>query len=556
MAGKKIRVLPLGGLGEIGKNMMVRELADDLILVDAGLMFPDEEMLGVDLVIPDVSYVTERISKLRGVLITHGHEDHTGALPYVLPRLRLPNGKMPPIYCTRLTRGLIAVKLEEHRLDKQADLRVVRPGERVKLGRFNAEFIHITHSIPDSAALAIQTPAGTVFHTGDFKFDHTPVMGEPPDLTRIAEIGRQGVALLFSDSTYADTTGYTPSERSVSETLDRIMANASGRVIVATFASLISRIQQVIDAATKHDRRVFITGRSMLDNVKMAIDQGYLSATGDVLASLDKMKKLAPEKIAIITTGAQGEPTSALVRMANRDHRHIEIQPGDTVVLSSSPIPGNELLINRTIDNLYRQGAEVLFSRIASVHVRGHAAQEELKLMIGLVKPRYFVPVHGEYRHLWMHSMIARSMGLPAENVFTLEDGDILELDAKGARVAGRTSADWVYVDGLAVGIDRIVLRDRAHLAGDGVIVAIVAIDRQTGKPIGRPDVVSRGFIESEMSDGLMERAKDVVVQALGGGAHVANKADFNTRVHDALSRFLFEETRRRPMVLPVSVEV
>jgi len=327
-------------------------------------------------------------------------------------------------------------------------------------------------------------------------------------------------------------------------------------VIVATFASLISRIQQVIDAATKHDRRVFITGRSMLDNVKMAIDQGYLSATGDVLASLDKMKKLAPEKIAIITTGAQGEPTSALVRMANRDHRHIEIQPGDTVVLSSSPIPGNELLINRTIDNLYRQGAEVLFSRIASVHVRGHAAQEELKLMIGLVKPRYFVPVHGEYRHLWMHSMIARSMGLPAENVFTLEDGDILELDAKGARVAGRTSADWVYVDGLAVGIDRIVLRDRAHLAGDGVIVAIVAIDRQTGKPIGRPDVVSRGFIESEMSDGLMERAKDVVVQALGGGAHVANKADFNTRVHDALSRFLFEETRRRPMVLPVSVEV
>ncbi len=551
-----LRIIPLGGLGEIGKNMMVLELADDLILVDAGLMFPDEEMLGVDLVIPDVSYVTERINKLRGLLITHGHEDHTGALPYVLPRLRLPNGKMPPIYCTRLTRGLIAVKLEEHRLDKQADLRVVRPGERVKLGRFNAEFIHITHSIPDSAALAIQTPAGTVFHTGDFKFDHTPVMGEPPDLTRIAEIGRQGVALLFSDSTYADTTGYTPSERSVSETLDRIMANASGRVIVATFASLISRIQQVIDAATKHGRRVFITGRSMLDNVKMAIDQGYLSATGDVLAPLDKMKKLAPEKIAIITTGAQGEPTSALVRMANRDHRHIEIQPGDTVVLSSSPIPGNELLINRTIDNLYRQGAEVLFSRIASVHVRGHAAQEELKLMISLVKPRYFVPVHGEYRHLWMHSTIARSMGLPAENVFTLEDGDILEIDAKGARVAGRTSADWVYVDGLAVGIDRIVLRDRAHLAGDGVIVAIVAVDRQTGKPIGRPDVVSRGFIESEMSDGLMERAKDVVVQALGGDARVANKADFNMRVHDALSRFLFEETRRRPMVLPVSVEV
>src|SRR6266545_3369715 len=551
-----LRVVPLGGLGEIGKNMMALELADDLILVDAGIMFPDEEMLGVDLVIPDVTYVAERIRKLRGILITHGHEDHTGALPYVLPRLRLPNGRMPPIYCTRLTRGLIAVKLDEHHLLKQADLRVVRPGERIKLGRFGVEFVHITHSIPDSAALAIQTPVGMVFHTGDFKFDHTPVMGEPPDLSRIAELGRQGVVLLFSDSTYADTAGYTPSERSVSETLDRIMADAPGRVIVATFASLISRIQQVIDAATKHGRRVFITGRSMLDNSKMAMEQGYLSAPSEVLASLDKMKRLAPEKIAILTTGAQGEPTSALVRMANRDHRHIEIQPGDTVVLSSSAIPGNELLINRTIDNLYRQGANVLFSRIASVHVRGHAAQEELKLMIGLVKPQYFVPVHGEYRHLWMHSQIAREMGILDENVFTLEDGDILELDAKGARQAGRTSADWVYVDGLAVGIDRIVLRDRAHLAGDGVIVAIVAVDRQTGKPIGRPDVVSRGFIESEMSDGLMERARDVVVEALGGDAHVANKADLNTRIHDALSRFLFEETRRRPMVLPVAVEV
>jgi len=552
----KLRVVPLGGLGEIGKNMMALELADDLILVDAGLMFPDEEMLGVDLVIPDVSYVIERIRKLRGILITHGHEDHTGALPYVLPRLRLPNGKMPPIYCTRLTRGLIAVKLEEHRLLKEADLRIVRPGERIKLGRFNAEFVHITHSIPDAAALAILTPVGTVFHTGDFKFDHTPVMGEPPDLTRIAELGRQGVLLLFSDSTYADTVGYTPSERSISETLDRIMANAPGRVIVATFASLISRVQQVIDAATKHDRRVFITGRSMLDNAKMAIEQGYLVAPREVLASLDKMKKLPPEKIAIITTGAQGEPTSALVRMANRDHRHIEIQPGDTVILSSSVIPGNELLINRTIDNLYRQGADVLFSRIANVHVRGHAAQEELKLMIGLVKPQYFVPVHGEYRHLWMHAAIARSMGLPSDNIFTMEDGDILEIDAQGARLSGRTPADWVYVDGLAVGIDRIVLRDRAHLAGDGVIVAIVAMDKHTGKPIGRPDVVSRGFIESEMSDGLMERAKDVIVQALKGAEHVADKADFNTRVHDALSRFLYEETRRRPMVLPVSVEV
>jgi len=553
---EKLRAVPLGGLGEIGKNMMALELADDLILIDCGIMFPDEEMLGVDLVIPDVSYVTERLHKLRGILITHGHEDHTGALPYVLPRLRLPNGKLPPIYCTRLTRGLIAVKLEEHRLIKETDLRIVRPGEKVKLGRFNAEFVHITHSIPDSASLAIQTPVGTVFHTGDFKFDHTPVMGEPSDLTRIAEIGREGVVLLFSDSTYAETAGFTPSERSIAGTLDRVMADAPGRVIVATFASLISRVQQVIDAAVKHDRRVFVTGRSMMDNAKMAIQQGYLEAPDDLLASLDKMRKLPPERIAIITTGAQGEPTSALVRMANKDHRHIEIQAGDTVVLSSSAIPGNELLINRTIDNLYRQGANVLFSRIANVHVRGHAAQEELKLMIGLVKPKYFVPVHGEYRHLWMHSQIAREMGIRDENVFTLEDGDMLEIDASGARRAGRTPADWVYVDGLAVGIDRIVLRDRAHLAGDGVLVAIVAIDKHTGKPIGRPDVVSRGFIENEMSDGLMERAKDVVVQSLQADAHVADRADFNKRVHDALSRFLYEETHRRPMVLPVSVEV
>ncbi len=552
----KLRVVPLGGLGEIGKNMMAFEVADDMIIVDAGLMFPEEEMLGVDLVIPDVSYVEERIHKLRGILITHGHEDHTGALPYVLPKLRLPGGKLPPVYCTRLTHGLIEVKLHEHKLTKQADVRIVRPGERVKLGRFNVEFVHITHSIPDSASLAIQTPLGMVFHTGDFKFDHTPVMGDAPDLSRIAELGRQGVLLLLSDSTYADTPGYTPSEVTISDTLDRIMSEAPGRVIVATFASLIARVQQVIDAANKSDRRVFVTGRSMMDNVQMAIEQGYLDAPPNIMASLDKMKKLPPEKIAIVTTGAQGEPTSALVRMANRDHRHIEIQEGDTVVFSSSAIPGNELLINRTIDNLYRLGAHVLFSRIANVHVRGHAAQEELKLMLGLVKPQYFVPVHGEYRHLWMHAQIARSMDVEAENTFLLEDGDILEIDKRGAQVVGRTSADFVYVDGLAVGVDRIVLRDRKHLAGDGVVVAIVAMDKHTGKPIGRPDVVSRGFIEAEMSDGLMDKARDVIVDALRGAEHVADRGDFNTRVHDALSRFVYDETRRRPMILPVSVEV
>lgn len=551
-----LRIIPLGGLGEIGKNMMAFEHGDDMIIVDAGLMFPEEEMLGVDLVIPDVTYVEERVHKLRGILITHGHEDHTGALPYILPKLRLPNGKLPPVYCTRLTHGLIDVKLREHKLAKQSDVRIVRPGERVKLGRFNVEFVHITHSIPDSTCLAIQTPVGMVFHTGDFKFDHTPVMGDAPDLSRIAELGRQGVLLLLSDSTYADTPGYTPSEVTIADTLDRIMSEAPGRVIVATFASLIARVQQVIDAAVKNDRRVFVTGRSMMDNVQMAIEQGYLDAPPNIMASLDKMKKLPDEKIAIITTGAQGEPSSALVRMANRDHRHIEIMAGDTVVFSSSAIPGNELLINRTIDNLYRLGAHVLFSRIANVHVRGHAAQEELKLMLGLVKPQYFVPVHGEYRHLWMHREIAKSMGVEEENAFLLEDGDILEIDKRSARVAGRTSADFVYVDGIAVGVDRIVLRDRKHLAGDGVIVAIVTMDKHTGKPIGRPDVVSRGFIEAEMSDGLMEKARDVIIDALKGAEHIADRSDFSTRVHDALSRFMYDETRSRPMILPVSVEV
>ena len=552
----KLRVVPLGGLGEIGKNCMILETNEDMVLIDAGLMFPDEEMLGVDLIIPDISYVKSRLNKLRGILITHGHEDHVGALPYLLPALRLPNGKLPPVFLTQLTKGLVSLKLDEHHLLKSADLRMVHPGSIVKLGKFTAEWVHITHSIPDATSIAVTTPFGVVLHTGDFKFDHTPIMGGPPDLTRIAELGRAGILLLFSDSTYADTPGYTPSEVVVSETLDRIIAKAEGRVIVATFASLISRVQQVIDASVNNGRRIFVTGRSMMNNVEMAIEQGYLDAPADILAPLDRMKKLAPNKITIITTGAQGEPTSALVRMANHDHRHIEIVAGDTVVFSSSAIPGNELLINRTIDNLYRLGANVLFGRNSTVHVHGHASQEELKLMIGLAKPQYFVPVHGEYRHLVMHSQIARSMGVADENVFTIEDGDILEIDKRGARVNGRTPADYVYVDGLSVGVDQVILRDRKTLAGDGVLVAIVPVDRHTGKPIGRPDVISRGFVESELSDGLMERARDVITQSMEGVEHVADRADINQRVHNALQRFMYEQTRRRPMILPVTVEV
>lgn len=550
MARNKLRIIPLGGLGEIGKNMMVLELPNDMILIDAGLMFPKEEMLGVDLVIPDISYVRERKKKLRAIIITHGHEDHTGALPYVLRELRAP------IYCTRLTRGLISVKLKEHKLLKEADLRMVSPGDKIHLGAFQVEFVRVTHSIPDSCGLAIRTPIGTVIHSGDFKLDHTPVMGEPTDLPRWAELGNQGVLLLLSDSTYAESTGYTPSEQVVGESLNRIMATAPGRVIVATFASLISRVQQVIDAADRNGRRVFITGRSMVGNVQMALELGYLSAPKNVLAPIDQLSRTRPEKVAIISTGSQGEPTSALVRMASRDHRHVQIAPGDTVVLSSSPIPGNEMLINRTIDNLGRLGAHILYSRIADVHVHGHAAQEELKMLLSLVNPRFFVPIHGEYRHLMSHVHLAQAMGLAQDNTFILEDGDILELDGKGGKVIGRAAADHVYVDGLAVGVNQVVLRDRQRLASDGIIVVILTVDKHTGRLVGQPDVVAKGFMDTEGAEEILANSRKRVTQALKGADHHSESADVNARVRDTLAKYLYHETRTRPMILPLIVEV
>jgi ribonuclease J len=546
----KLRIVPLGGLGEIGKNMMVLELPQDMIIVDAGLMFPEEEMLGVDLVIPDITYARERKKKLRAIIITHGHEDHTGALPYVLRDLQAP------VYCTRLTRGLISVKLKEHKLLKQADLRAVTPGEKIRLGAFQVEFVRVTHSIPDSCGLAIRTPVGTVVHSGDFKLDHTPVMGEPTDLPRWAELGNEGVLLLLSDSTYAETPGYTPSEQVVGESLDRIMATAPGRVIVATFASLISRVQQVIDAADRHGRRVFVTGRSMVDNVQMALELGYLTAPENVLAPIDQLSRMQPKKVTIMTTGSQGEPTSALVRMASRDHRHIQIAPGDTVVMSASPIPGNEMLINRTIDNLSRLGARVLYTRIADVHVRGHAAQEELKMLLSLVNPRFFVPIHGEYRHLLTHASLAQAMGLAEDHAFVLEDGDILELDHKGGRVVGRVPADHVYVDGLAVGVNQVVLRDRRRLGSDGVIAVIVTVDKHSGRPVGEPDVVAKGFMDTDEAEEILDKARKHVTRALKGADHHSDWAEVNARVRDALAQYLYQETRRRPMILPLTVEV
>jgi ribonuclease J len=551
MDRKRLRIIPLGGLGEIGKNMMLFEYGEDLIAVDAGLMFPEEDMLGVDLVIPDISYILEHPHGLKAFFITHGHEDHTGALPYILRRVKAP------IYCTPLTADLIEVKLKEARLLDQADLRRVQPGDRIQVGSFEVEPFGVAHSVPDSVGLAIRTPVGTVVHTGDFKLDHTPVMGQPTDLARLAQLGSEGVLLLLSDSTYVEIAGYTPSEQVVGASLLNILASSPGRVIVATFASLISRVQQVIDAAHATDRRVFITGRGMLDNVNMAVKKGYLTVPNGILAGVGELRRIPYDQIAVISTGSQGEPTSALTRMANRDHPHIKIVPGDTIVLSATAIPGNEALVYRTVDNLFRLGARVLYNRIADVHVRGHAAQEELKIVFTLVQPQYFVPVHGEYRHLVLHANLAQSLGVPEENTFVMVDGDVLEIGETGAHLGDRVSADYVYVDGLGVGdVDHVVLRDRQHLATDGMIVVVIAVDKRSGRVVGKPDVVSRGFVDVEESEELLERTRDMVVGALHGANHIAEWGVIHSTVKEVVARFLYEETRRRPMVLPVAVEV
>jgi len=552
MAKPRLKIIPLGGLGEIGKNMMVVESGEDIIAIDAGLMFPNEEMLGIDLVIPDISYLLERRDKIRGIIITHAHEDHVGALPYVLPQLDVP------VYCTKLAKGLISLKLKERKALSQAKINVIPPGGQFTLGKFRIEFFPVCHSIPDSVGLIIHTPVGTMVHSGDFKLDYTPVNGKPTDLSRLAQVGAQGVLLLLSDSTYAELPGYTPSERVVGEALDQIMANAPGRVIITTFASLVSRVQQIIDAAAKQQRRVFVIGRSMTDTVRMALELGYLRAPDGVLARIDELRNMPHNKIVIITTGSQGEPTSGLVRIANRDHRQVNIVRGDTVVISASPIPGNESLINRTVDSLFKQGAEVCYGKVMQAHVHGHGSQEELKLLLSLVKPKFFMPIHGEYRHLSLHAKLAQSVGIPEENTFLLEDGDILELSPNWGKVTGKVASGNVYVDGLSVGdVGGIVLRNRRMLSRDGIVVVIIAVNKQTGRLVGRPDIVSRGFVDTNESKDMLEESRDLVAKILDhGGKRTAEWGFADSKVRDALNRFYYEQTKRRPMILPVMVKV
>ena len=528
--------------------MMALEYDGDIVVVDAGVLFPDADMPGVDFAIPDITYLKENKARVRAFLITHGHEDHIGALPFVLPEIQAP------VYASRLTHGLITVKLREHGLLREAKLNVVEPHAPFNVGKFQVEFFRVCHSIPDAMGIAIKTPLGTIIHTGDFKIDHTPADGMSTDFATLAEITSEGVFLMLSDSTYAEVEGYTQSEHVVGEALDRVIGDATGRVMVATFASLISRIQQTINAAVRHGRKVTVVGRSMNNNVKMALKMGYLTAPQGTLLPLKEARSLADDRIVIMATGSQGEPTSALVRIANGDHPDLEIVPGDTVVISASPIPGNETVVAKTIDNLYRQGAKVLHSRIALVHVHGHASREELKMMLSLVRPRFFIPVHGEYRHLVTHASIAHSMGIPESNTFVLEDGDVLELDAEGGEVVDWVPANHVLIDGGKIrNIDSKVLGERRLLSREGVVTVVVSVDGETGRVLKDPEVVSSGFADDEESRELFEKTSKEVLRVLDPKEidHL-EWGQIEARITDTVSKLLRKEARRNPAVLTV----
>ena len=546
-------IIPLGGLGEIGLNMTVFRYGDDIIVVDAGLMFPEEEMLGVDVVIPDITYLLENQEKVRGIIITHGHEDHIGALPYILREINIP------VYGTPLTIGLISEKLKEHDLNEKTNLIPIRPREVIEIGSFSVEAIRITHSIVDGIGIGITTPVGRIVHTGDFKFDQTPVDGQLLDIHRFADYGNMGTLVLLSDSTNSEREGYCLSEREVGVAFNEIFAGAKKRIIVATFASNIHRIQQVIDSAAKYNRRVILNGRSVINNTRIAEELGYLHYPPDVRASMDDLNELPDDKIVIVTTGSQGEPMSALSRMAMDDHKHIKVKEGDMVLLSSRFIPGNERAIGRVINHLFRRGANVLYEQVSDIHVSGHACREEQKMMLNLVKPKYFIPVHGEYRHLVYHARLAEGLGIPRENILILENGDVAQFSGEGAVKAGKVDSGRVFVDGKGIGeVGSIVLRDRKHLGTDGIIIVMIGIEKSSAKIITGPEIISRGFIYEVDYPEVIEELRQVVI-ALLGEMEAELKQEWivvKDKVTATLKRHIKKKMERRPMIIPIIIEV
>ena len=543
-----LRIIPLGGLGEFGKNMMVYEYGDAIILVDAGLMFPEEDMPGIDIVIPDISYLTDNADKLQAILLTHGHEDHIGALPFLLQQVQAP------IYSAALTLGLVRNKLKEHKLHEKADLRVIDENSRLTIGPFDIEFIHLCHSIPDALAVALHTPVGTILHVSDFKFDQNPVDGRLTDEAKLKRLGEAGVRLLLSDSTNAETAGFTPSEKELEKTLDEIIGNAPGRVILATFASNISRVQQVINVANRHGRKVGVTGRSMIQNTRMATELGYLKPPPGGLLTPDKMNHLPPNQVVVICTGSQGEPTSALVRMSRGEYRHLHIGKGDTVIVSATPIPGNEKMIQRTLDNLFRLGADVFYDELWDVHVSGHGSRQDLKKLIELVQPEYFIPIHGEYRQLVHHARLAREAGVPEDHIFIIEDGQCMAVTPDGVMPGDAIDSGRVFVDGSGVGdIGAAVLRERRRLSQDGFLAVAIGLDEETGEVIFGPELLTRGFIYMDESEAFLDEARELVWDVLDEYDDTAQVIKY---LKKRLADFCYKETRRRPMILPLVVEV
>lgn len=550
----RLKVIALGGLEEIGKNMTVLEYGNDIIIIDCGLAFPEDDMLGIDLVIPDITYLAKNVEKIRGIVLTHGHEDHIGALPYVLKQLKVP------VFGTLLTLGLLENKLREHKMLDKTTLHTVVPGEKVKLGEMVVEFIHTNHSIADSVALAIQTPVGMVIHTGDFKVDYTPIDGDIIDLQRFAELGSQGVLLLMSDSTNAERKGFTMSEKNVGKVFERIFEETPrNRIMVATFSSNIHRIQQIINAAYMYGRKVAIIGRSMVNAVKTASELDYLWVPPRTLIDINEIKNYRDEQLVIITTGSQGETMSALSRIANSEHKQVSVKPDDKIIISSSAIPGNEKNVIRVVNELLKKGADVVYGGIEDIHVSGHARQEELKLMLALTKPKFFMPVHGEYMHLSSHRDLAISMGMDKKNIFVNKLGDVLELSKNEAKVTGTVPTGQVMVDGLGVGdVGNIVLRDRKHLSEDGLMVVVVSMEEETGQIVAGPDIISRGFVYVRESEGLMDGAREVVMKALQE-CEEKNITSWNyikNLIKDTLKNYIWQKTKRSPMILPIIMEV